>query len=154
MRKTNTLARTLALLFLPVLAAISLVTPAGATSSTPARWLTVAADGSISAADTGSPVAPLALRTYISNETNVKIGVSQYDNSQDYTHLLAAHRRTDDAPLNWEQAASFYVGGGYCLDVWIFWNGSWQYGTTVRGSREYLIDQSVMRWAVKNLRNC
>ncbi|NUT51364.1 MAG: hypothetical protein HOV94_29285 [Saccharothrix sp.] len=155
MSKVNALTRRLVVLFLTVVAATSLAAPANAASNSSARWLTVEADGSVSTADTGSPVTPLALTSYISNETNIAVGVSRVDTAAAYTHLVAAHRRTDDPPLSWDQAASFYVGaGGYCIDVWTYQNGAWRFGITVGGPREYLIDQRVMRWAVRNFRRC
>ncbi|MFE2758215.1 hypothetical protein ACFXGA_40080 [Actinosynnema sp. NPDC059335] len=157
MRKINVLARRLVLLFLPVVAATSLAVPANAEPGAPARWLAVAADGTASIADAGPAVAPLALTSYISNETANGIGVSRDDVAGNYQAILAGHRRTDDAPLNWSRAMSFYVGPGYCVDAWFYWNGAWRFGVSAPGAREYLVDQtiegqSVARWALRNTR--
>ncbi|MER5265026.1 hypothetical protein ABTZ99_23405 [Actinosynnema sp. NPDC002837] len=154
MRKTNILARGLAVLFLSVVAAISLVAPASAAPTADA----VDAGGPVPAA--GSTVAPLQLISYISNETSISIGVSKDNVAGSYQALLPAHRRTDGSPLYWSRALSFYVGaGGYCADAWFYDAGAWHPYVTVKGPLEYFVPQtvigeSVARWAVRNHRRC
>lgn len=158
MRTTKVLARRLVMLFLPVVAAISLVAPASAESNTSTRWLTVGTDGSVSAADTGSPVTPLALTSYISNENATGIGVSKDNVAGNYQAILPGHRRTDGTPLYWSRALSFYIGVGYCADAY-YWAGAWRFGAAFRGPLEVFTDQTipgetVARWAVRYIRRC
>jgi hypothetical protein len=158
MRKMNVLARRLVMLFLPVVAAVSLAAPASAASSTPTRWVTVGADGSVSVADTGSPVAPLQLRSYISNENASGLGVSKDYVDGPYQAILPGNRRTDGTPLYWSRAVSFYVGVGYCADAW-FYQGGWKFTRTWAGPVEVLTPQTipgeaVARWAIRNIRIC
>jgi hypothetical protein len=154
MRKLNVLARRLVLLFLPVVAAISLAAPVNAASSTPV----VRADGAVSAADTGSPVAPLQLRSYISNENASGLGVSRDYVDSLYQAILPGHRRTDGDPHYWTRAVSFYVGPGYCADAWAF-EGLWLFTRTWRGpvkvfTPQTIAGESVARWAIRNIRKC
>lgn len=154
MRKINILTRGLVMLVLPALAAIAAAVPASAASSPATRWLTVNADHSVSAADTGPSVTPLALTSYISNETNIGTGVSQDDTAGAYQAILAPHRRTDDSPLYWSRAVSFYIGTGACGEAWFYQSGAWRYAGTFTGPVEVFTDQtisgeSVARWAVR-----
>ncbi|OXM60824.1 hypothetical protein CF165_40800 [Amycolatopsis vastitatis] len=147
------------MLMLPVVAAIAAAVPASAAAGPATRWLTVNADHSVSAADTGSAVTPLALTSYISNENTIGIGVSRDNVAGGYQAILPAHRRTDGSPLYWSRAVSFYIGAGGCADAKYFASGAWRPAGSFRGPVEVLTDQtipgeSVARWAVSNHRAC
>lgn len=158
MRKMNVLARRLVMLFLPVVAAVSLTAPASATSSTPTQWLTVGADGSFSVADTGSPVAPLQLTSYISNDNPTGIGVSRDYVDAPYQAILSGYRSTNGDPLYWSRGVSFYIGVGYCADPW-FYQGGWKSTRTWKGPVKVLTPQAIpgeiiARWTIRYIRPC
>ncbi|MDR6593405.1 hypothetical protein ACFFSW_35135 [Saccharothrix longispora] len=131
MKKRNVLARRPAVLFLPVIAAISpAAAPANAALSTPA----VEAGGPVPAASAGAAVAPLQPSNYIGNETSIGIGVSKDYVAGAYQAVLPAHWRTDGSPLYWSRVLSFYVGAGaHCVGAWFYEAGAWHPYATVKG---------------------
>ncbi|MFF3713970.1 hypothetical protein [Streptomyces phaeochromogenes] len=152
------LGKRLATLALPVVAAMALGFPASAAPNTTTQVL-VAEAGDTSSAS-GAAVSPQALTSYISNENDIGIGVSQNNTPPLYEAILPGHRRTDGSPLGWDHAYSFYIGPGYCADAWYWQNNGWRFDprNTVKGSKEAQIvaipGEAVARWAVRNVRVC
>jgi hypothetical protein len=120
--------RKLAVLVLPVVAAITLVGPASAAPTTG------------SASSTGSSAT--ALEGYIYNRWSRGLGVistwrglgNLYD-LQLYDAVLPSKRRTDTA-FGWSRAQGYYIGPGYCAAVWGWTGSAWTYFET-RGSGQH-----------------
>ncbi|GAA3802218.1 hypothetical protein GCM10023083_41620 [Streptomyces phyllanthi] len=154
------------MLALPVVAAMSLGVPASAAPGTSTQVqvqvqvLVAGAGGTASASGAGAAVSPQAVTSYISNENDIGIGVSQNNTPPLYEAILPGHRRTDGSPLGWNHAYSFYIGPGYCADAWYWQNNGWRFDprNTVKGSKEAQIvaipGEAVARWAVRNVRAC
>jgi hypothetical protein len=157
----NHLRKRLAVLALPVVAAMSLGVPATAAPSTDTRVVVAEASDTGSTADARSAVTPQALVSYISNENNIGIGVSRIDRGQNYDAILQPHRRTDGPPLNWDRAQAFYIGAGYCADAW-YYQGGWKPSPTaqnVRGpvvvrTQQSISGEATARWAVRDVERC
>jgi hypothetical protein len=150
-----------ALLVLSLIAALSLGVSANAAPNTGGRSVVAEAGGdAVSPSGAGSPAAPLALVSYISNENDIGIGVQRVYTGPGYSAILAGHRRTDGAPLNWDRAESYYIGPGYCADADYWRAGAWHRSRTGdRGPvtvrvQQAITGESVARWAVKNVRSC
>ncbi|MGI5499711.1 hypothetical protein [Lentzea sp. CA-135723] len=103
-------------------------------------------------------ITPLQVTSYISNQTNISVGVSKDNVAGPYQALLPANRRTDGSPLYWSRAVSFYVGAGSCVDAWGYHGGAWRFQRTVAGAEEFAIKplpgESVARWELRNHRRC
>ncbi|MFC4464634.1 hypothetical protein ACFPH6_08705 [Streptomyces xiangluensis] len=158
----NHLRKRLAVLALPVIAAMSLGVPASAAPNTDTRVVVAEASDTGSASDARSAVTPQALVSYISNENSIGIGVTRIDRGQNYDAILQPHRRTDQSPLNWDRAQAFYIGAGYCADAWFFQGSGWHPSPTaqdVRGpavvrTQQSIPGQAVARWAVRDVKGC
>jgi hypothetical protein len=134
----------LAVLALPVVAAISLGAPAAATPS---------AD-SPSRADSSGTAAVIS---YISNQTTIGIGVmhvrdGRYDMGA-YDAILPSGQRTDTY-FGWVSGEGVYVGSGGCVKL-RYWTGSgWAPGGTYYGPAQIWPDQHledpIARWEVRH----
>jgi hypothetical protein len=148
------LPRCLVVVVSSVAAAVSLGVPAPAAPSVDTRSPVSEADDTVSAARAGAPCV-IILSSYVSNETNVGIGVQEYPGTGYYDRILPPGQRTDSA-FCWPGVASFYIGPGYCAEAY-YWNGTWWvFKKTVRNEEYALPDtgQDIDRWAVRNLRAC
>ncbi|MDG4784634.1 hypothetical protein O7626_01565 [Micromonospora sp. WMMD1102] len=145
----------LAVLALPVVAAVSLGVAASAAPGTGSQLLAPASGDTGSASRSGSSVAAVP-RSYISNVSAiVSIGViKDRDGSYakgSYDALLPVDRRTDSY-LDWDHAQGFYIGPGFCADLFS-WNGSTWISSGTVGSGTWWPDQtlpgqSIARWEV------
>jgi hypothetical protein len=134
--------RGLALLVVSVAAVSSVSVPASAEPNT----------------DKTTSVAAQRLISYISNENNIGIGVSNdYDGFENYDAVLPARQRTDGY-FGWEIAEAYYVGPGYCADSY-YLNASWKWdfyatthGPATIALPQFIAGQDVARWAVRDVR--
>jgi hypothetical protein len=107
---------------------------------------------------TRSSTARLAPVSYISNQTGVGIGVAYAWRGQGvYDAILPGGHRTDRDPLYWNQAEVFYIGAGYCVDGYQYWDG-WRYYATARGPitvrvAQYIDGETTARWSLRDLRS-
>jgi hypothetical protein len=141
--------RGLAVLAVSVVAASLVNAPA---SAEPNTGVTTSAVGA------GSSAAAQRLISYISNENNIGIGVSNdYDGFEDYDAILPARQRTDGY-FGWEIAEAYYVGLGYCADsYYLNANWKWVFYATTHGPAtialpQFIVGQDVARWAVRDVR--
>lgn len=148
--------RGLAVLALSLVTVISLgvPVPAGAAPGGESRVVVWGEVDTVTRAS-GARLAPVS---YISNQTEIGIGVAYAWRGQGvYDAILQSRRRTDDAPLYWNQAEVFYIGAGYCVDGYQFW-GRWRYYATARGPitvrvAQYIDGETTARWSLRDLRS-
>ncbi|MEU5885198.1 hypothetical protein [Spirillospora sp. NPDC047279] len=119
--------------------------------------------GASSATGTAAPSEASAARleSYIYNGSSLAMGVMRTWNGTGriygsglYDKALPARKRTDTS-FSWTRAQGFYLGSGYCGDIF-YWNGSmWAYGASRKSGQHRLgtvVGQSVARWEVRQYR--
>lgn len=70
-----------------------------------------------------SPAQAAGTTNYIENMSGINIGVmhlfdGDYTNTW-YDQLLPAQRRSDRIFPTWSQTQGFYIGPGYCAEMWV-----------------------------------
>ncbi|MGN9910163.1 hypothetical protein ACTMTJ_21675 [Phytohabitans sp. LJ34] len=119
----------------------------------------------------GTPAIALpASMSYIYNKPENRIGIGviySWPTTANYDAILPAGQRTDGPVLDWQGAGGFYIGAGYCADPYYFStrDGGWRwYGwpgqaVTVRGPQKYptktvIAGESTARNEIRDLRPC
>jgi hypothetical protein len=148
----------LALLALPVIAAMSLGTPASA-SPNPGSLSVAQRVGEAISAPGIDLAEPLATVSVVYNRGDVGVGV-MYVHDGDYAQgrydaILPVDRQTDSDPLYWDRAEGVWIGNGYCANL-RYWQGYWKDKGGYRGPQDikllHVQGESVSRWEVDAFR--